>query len=169
MAPFLFSGQSIAQVLESPYGRLSPGLDIRDESDLAAVFSMVSTLQILDRDEPVVFGNLAVKEELNYFFASGPDFISGQRVSTDALEALPDELSSFVRRQPTHTDVCYVQGFDTGIHPIVVSIHDSSEASKEDIFKCFVASVWYFKNQDVDKYDPDNWRNAYISLISGEH
>lgn len=153
------------QLLNSPYGDFSAGVNVEDSSDLVGVYSIAMTLQILDRSDRVSFGPQANDEDVNLLFFSGSGFIDQGRVSRQAIKALPDEVIDAVVSQPTNTEVCYVQGFKFGSQRMVISVHDTENAKSEDVYRCFTAAVWYFKFGNVEGFDANQWREMLAKLI----
>ncbi len=161
---------SEAQILKSSYGFFKPGLNVENESDLAGIYAIAATLQILDHADPVVFNRNQLAKDLNFFFASGDRFIENERVSPRSIGGLPRELVKAVTSLPTNTSVCYVQGFTVGSerNRIVLSVHNSEGGDTEDSYRCFTAAVWYFKWGDLENVDLTNWKSTILGLLGGQ-
>ncbi|WP_170378355.1 hypothetical protein [Ruegeria atlantica] len=169
MAAFFQIG-TITQAVSGPlfnssYGDFSVGLNVENESDLVGIFSIAMTLEILDSNKKIEFSSGGILEDISFFFYSGQNTISDQRVTRPTLEGLPEEIAETVMRQPTNTEECYIQGFTVGKQKLVVSVHNELNRNTENVYRCFSAAVWYFKFGNIDEFDAENWRRTLAGLI----
>lgn len=108
--------------------------------------------------------------KINFFYASGEDFIIGKRVSKEALILFDDELIAKISRLHTNTDTCYVQNLRLPTRNLVtLVVHNEDNDYEEDFLLCLVAGLWWYSFKSLENFDGLNWRNSFIGLFSDEN
>jgi len=107
------------------------------------------------------------REKVNFYYASGANFIAGERISTNALTPFFDEMAmADIAQLPTNSEACWVQSvvFADG-QRIVLAVHNDNVGDAEDVFRCLTAGLWKFEARELSKLDVVNWRISMMRLF----
>lgn len=144
----------------------SPGLKVEDKSALTALYSIMSTYQILNTNKLIEFGPEGELTELNFLYLSGKDFIIDGHVADDAVDMLKTEVRSEVLKNEVNSDICYVQDyiFSDGKR-LVLGVHNEDNDDENHVFQCFTATLWFYIKDSSQGINVEDWRASLAKLI----
>lgn len=106
-------------------------------------------------------------EKINFYYASGKNFIVGQRIAENVLTPLFDgKAVADITHLPTNSDDCFVQSFVlNNDQRIVLAVHNDNGDDAEDIIRCLTAGLWTFEGGKLSELDVMNWRSSLARLF----
>ena len=147
---------------------LNGATKIDDPNIDALVVALLKTYLLLR--EGAVSGRLTDSgvAGINFYYASGPNFIVDQKLSPNALTAFDTDAVDELSGLPTNTDICYVQSFVLvpSSQRLVLAVHHEDYDDPEDVFRCLIAGLWKFQERDLDQLDALDWRSSFY-MITG--
>ena len=147
--------------------KLFAATKIEDQRIDALVISLLDTYLVFK--EGVVFDRALTngRNKINFYYASGANFIVEERIAIDALTPLFDgEAITDITQLPTNTDDCWVQSVELSDEQrIVLAIHNGDGNDAEDVFRCLTAGLWKFEAREFSKLDVVNWRRSMMRLF----
>ena len=143
---------------------LHAGIKI-DEPDVDGLVISLLNTYILLREGPVI-GRTTSSDiaELNFYYASGPNFIADQRLSPRSLSAFSADAIDQLVTLPTNSDTCYVQSIILSSQRLVLAVHNEDNDHPEDVFRCLIAGLWRFHDNDFSDIDVLDWRSSFHKL-----
>ena len=146
--------------------KLLPVTSLQDPQNEVSVQSLINVFRMTKADGSKELATSVSNSEVNFYFASGINFIIGNRVQRDALSIFTDLAQTHISTMPTNTDSCYIQDFVfDGTRNITVVVHYETNALQKDVLKCLVAGLWWFSERSLSQFDESNWRSSYIDLL----
>lgn len=167
----LLIGSSIGAanpILQEPNDGFYSATKIDDMETTSTIASMLNVFQLFTQEKIVSFGDNPKVELLDFFYASGPNYIRNQRVSETALPILDEAGKNKLMNLATNTDVCYIQGIvlDSG-QAILIVIHNEDNDFAEDKYRCLVAGLWKYHFGDLNGFEGVDWRSEFVSILTG--
>ena len=106
--------------------------------------------------------------KINFYYASGPNFIVDQKLSRHALAAFDNDAVTELTDLPTNSDTCYVQAIVLAPSSqwLVLTVHNEDHGDSEDVFRCLIAGLWKFQERDLKQLDILDWRTSFYKLTS---
>ncbi|SHG75250.1 hypothetical protein SAMN05444003_0771 [Cognatiyoonia sediminum] len=134
----------------------------------SSIISLLNTYELLTEDFVTFFDSSKDLELLDFYFASGANYIQDQRINRNALDVFDSTAASDIMRLNTNSETCYVQSIRLPTNQrLTIAIHNEDDDNAEDIFRCLVAGLWYFNQGSLLDYDAEKWRNSFVNLIRG--
>jgi len=139
---------------------------IDDPNVDALVVSLLNTYLLLREGAETGRATDSEVSEMNFYYASGPDFIVEQKLSPNALTAFDTDAVNELTGLPTNSDVCYVQSFVLvpSSQRVVLAVHHEDYDYPEDAFRCLIAGLWKFQERDLNQLDTVDWRSSFYTL-----
>lgn len=131
------------------------------------VLSLVTAFQVLNQQEIYFFNNEKDVNRVNFFYASGGDFIIDRRVSSKSLPILSDDATKKISKFDTQSDTCFVQEFRfTDRQPITIAVHNEDGDNVEDVYRCLTVALWSYTFGNIEGIDIQNWRISFRKLLN---
>jgi len=164
--PFATSS-SAEESLEAARPHIVPGLKIENRSDLIAIYSILSTYQIISSDEIIEFGEEKESFGIDFLYVSGENYIENRRVNVAAIDMLEEQDIDLISSLDTVSEKCFVESFvfQNGVK-MTLGVHNEDGGNPEDVYKCFTVSLWYFARGSADNVDVENWKSSIVHLMS---
>ncbi|MGR3609910.1 MAG: hypothetical protein ACU0BN_13780 [Sulfitobacter sp.] len=144
-----------------------PAINMRQNSRVTEVVALLNVFNLVRSGSNAKFFNGENFDKINFFFASGENFIVDQRVSVSALTLFQDQVVSEITKLRTNSEQCYIQPieFDNGKTTLVI-VHNENNEFSEDVFLCLSAGLWRFGRGGLDGFDAIDWRASYLGSLA---
>ncbi|GFE63002.1 hypothetical protein [Litoreibacter roseus] len=147
--------------------KIVPALRISDGITQEYMGAILTTYQVLNSGSVSDVNGRVVSRRFNFIFSAGEGYISGRRVTRDAIYMLTPEAQEKVLNTPTETDECYIQTFDfSNAGRLFLTVHNDSYDNPERVYQCFAVALWYFTYEDLEGVDAADWRKSIGDIFA---
>lgn len=144
-----------------------PGLKIDDEGDLTAVYSILTTFQVLLGDDLDFLDTDLDNSQLDFVFVSGHGYLMEQRVAAAAVDMFDARLANRITSLEAKTDTCFVQKIRVRPdHELTFAAHNSASESPESVFKCLTVAIWHHMGRSGALVPLSDWRTTISRLLA---
>ncbi|AUR01367.1 hypothetical protein PhaeoP88_04055 (plasmid) [Phaeobacter inhibens] len=167
MFSFPISSQSSTEYSATNRIKIVPELYIDAESQADTIMAMIKTFNALIASSSSSLPTSKSGGNINFYFASGREYLKNNRVSKSAFSASMISFYKPISQLETNSDTCYVQPFQSNTGWILLSVHNEDNDYSEDIYRCFVAALWWYSYATLEGLDTVDWRNSLVNILKG--